>query len=259
MRATIGIITLLVSTSSAVAPSARAADESVPDMQGTATQATATQSGAALIAEGDVALLSSYYSRGAYVFERTLNLQPALSLGVDLPQFGALTFGVASFVPLALRDELADVRDEVDFTLAWTKTFADRYQVSAGVTTVSCFEAGFHTQEVFTSLDVQLPAGFTVSGGVWGDVNLFRGVYYRAAVSWGDAWLDESLALTVEVNHGGARYDGDVYYPLEVGTAAELSYDLGAGATVAATGLYNYNPDERSHQWAAGIKTAYAF
>lgn len=235
----------------AFSPVALAEDESLT--------ATETESTSRFTASVEAGIQSSYYSRGTYVFESVANLQPALTIGADLGDFGTVDFGVASFIPVMLRDELADVRDEVDFTFSWSRPFADIVSASAGVTTISVFQANFHTQEVFASLDVALPAGFAASVGVWGDVNLFKGAYYRAAVSWSDSWLDDKLSFSIEVNHGGAHYHNDVYHPLELGSAAELSYDLGGGASIAASAVYNYNPHERSSQWSAGLTTAYVF
>jgi len=211
------------------------------------------------VGSAEVAFYNSYYFRGVNVFDDTFNVQPNLTLGWAFGDLATISLGTWAAIPFHNRDALASVRDEVDLTLDATFTPVEGLSVSVGtIIYLVPSDPLFHTEEVYATVGYELGLGFSVSAGVYGDVNEFQGIYFKVAPAWGID-ITESLAFSLEVFVGGAKYKDAEFAMTETGVSAGFEADLGSGLSTGLSGLYNFNVDASEHVYALAWKTGYSW
>ncbi|MCC7383340.1 MAG: hypothetical protein IT384_16000 [Deltaproteobacteria bacterium] len=197
-------------------------------------------------------LFSSYYFRGADIFDGRPNVQPSASLGWTDP---AITLGVWAAVPLARRSQLKNVRDEIDVTLNWDLPILDLATISAGgiLYLNPAAEPFFNTEEVYLLARAPLGAGFAARAGVYADLDALRGVY----ATFGPGYVLETLApLKVEawLMAGLSKYRGHPTSLLELGATVSVTYEAGHGVlpTVSSIASWNAFAQEMRYAMSAG-------
>ena len=208
----------------------------------------------------DVDFYNSYYFRGAYVFEDTFNTQPSVTLGWDFAGKATLSLNLWAAIPFTNRKPLRQVRDELDITLGVSIPAAKGLTVNAGavVYLVGSADPFFHTEEVYAGLAYELPKGFTLGASVYGDVNLFKGVYFKVGPGWSTA-IGPRVGFESGLFFGGTKYEGADFAAVEIGANAGFSVDAGAGVAVKLSGIYDYNASADDHLWAIRFGVGYAW
>ena len=208
---------------------------------------------------GDASLnvYNNYYFRGAYVFENQANLQPSFTVGWDDP---GISLNVWSAMPLVDRRELRDVRDEVDLTLNYDLSLTDALGLSMGVIVYMNPDAEpfFNTEELYLLAAYDLGAGFSVSGGVYGDVNALLGVYATVGAGYSLS-IAEPLTLDAGVMLSVMGYKESDFGFVESGATLALTYALTKEVSVVGAGLMNYNVDASELQYALNAGMGYAW
>ncbi|MFT7625020.1 MAG: hypothetical protein ACI9WU_004211 [Myxococcota bacterium] len=208
----------------------------------------------------DLTFANSYYFRGVNVFDDVFNLQPSATLGYQPTDLVAASLNVWAAVPFAQRKVLKPVRDEIDVTLDVTLTPLDGLSVSAGfiLYTVAAADPFFHTEEIYVAASYDLPAGFAVGAGIYGDVNEFEGIYFKVGPSW-SIDLIENLRFSTELFYGGAKYAGADFASVELGATGGFSADIGGGVSSSLSAIYNRGLDAETDVYAVMFGTGVAF
>jgi hypothetical protein len=206
-----------------------------------------------------VAFYNNYYFRGVTVFEDTFNIQPNLSLGWAFGDLVTISLATWAAVPLHNRPALEPVRDEINLTLDASFTPFEGLTVAVGtIVYLIPSDPFFHTEEVYASVGYELGLGFSISAGIFGDVNEFKGIYFRIAPGWATD-ITSVIGFSAELFAGGTKYTDFEFAFVETGVTVGFSADLGGGVSTGLGGLYNYNPDADKSAYAISWNAGYGW
>jgi hypothetical protein len=123
---------------------------------------------------GDVSALfvNNYYWRGTYLYpENVPAFQPGVTVG-----YWIFDLNLWSSIPMRLRDELKDERDELDLTFSATFEVGEHLSLSAGFLTylMTTSRPFWHTEELYIAPTYLITEEFSVTLAVFGDVDAMK-------------------------------------------------------------------------------------
>jgi hypothetical protein len=205
------------------------------------------------------AFYDSYYFRGFAIFDGAFNMQPSLDLGYAFSDIAVLNFNTWAAVPFGNRDQLAEVRDEVDLTIDATFTPVSGLAISTGaVVYILPVDPVFHTEEVYLGLSYTFDFGLGFKVATYADVNEFKGVYTRGAVTYGLGFATH-FTFSAEAFASGTKYQDAESAFTELGAQVGIAAEVGSGVTTTFGVLYNYNDSTDEHLYAISSTARYTF
>jgi len=197
---------------------------------------------------GDVSALfvNNYYWRGTYLYpENVPAFQPGVTVG-----YWIFDLNLWSSIPMRLRDELRDERDELDLTLTATFEVGEHLSLSAGFLTylMTSSRPFWHTEELFIAPTYVITEEFSLTLAVFGDVDALKGVFLSLSPAWSRE-LTDRLTLTLAVILSCQTYRGTGLQFVEAALRADLDVWIVAGLSWTLGALGNGNVDERAFRY----------
>jgi len=155
---------------------------------------------------------------------------------------------------------MRDVRDEVDLTVNYDLAVGDNFGISMGLIVYMNPDAEpfFHTEELYLSAAYDLGLGFSVGGGVYGDLNAFLGIYATAGVGY-SLELAKGLTLDIGTMASMTAYKDAGFAFVESGGTVGMTYAVSDEVSLGIAGLGNYNVDAGEGHYAANVSMGYAW
>lgn len=201
------------------------------------------------------ALVNNYYWRGAYLYpENVPAFQPEATLG-----YWIFNLNVWNSTPLRLRDDLKDVRDEVDLTLSATFE-ADSLSLEVGFIEylMTASDPLWHTEELAVIPTYQITDEFSLSLSIYGDVSEMKGVFMSLSPTY-ERQLHERVTVSASLLLSCQTYRGAPLAFVELGVTGELDVTIVEGFYFAFGMLFNYNVDRNQFLYFFRPALAYAW
>ncbi len=203
-------------------------------------------------ASSNLTFVSSYYWRGDYAFpEGVPAFQPEATLTYEkIP----LSFNIWSSIPLKKREELADVKDELDFQLSGDINLTEKLTLTLGF---ECYSYPFapefaHTEELYSIFYYELPYGFALEWDAYVDVNQLKGLYFAFLPAYQTS-IAEEVNLTFQALFGYTNYSVSSPKFVELGFKTSVAWQFSKYASLNASILYNYNYSAAQNLYAGSI------